>query len=59
MLPVHCVPPTESLHSNRIQPTLHVSQPEPADHAQRTGEEALVQQRRAFILPGIIRAVMG
>lgn len=47
MLPVHCVPQTESLYSNRIQPALYVSQPESADHAQRTGETELVQQRRA------------
>lgn len=51
MLPVHCVPQTESLYSNRIQPTLHVPQPKSADYAKRTGESALDKQGRTLILP--------
>lgn len=43
MLPVHCVPQTESLYNHRIQPALYVPQPESADHAKWTGETALVQ----------------
>ena len=50
MLPVHCVPQTESLYSNRLQPTLHVPQPESADHAQRIGETTLAQFRNLILL---------
>lgn len=41
MFPVHCIPQTKSLYNDRIQPALHVPQPESADHAQRTGENTL------------------
>lgn len=40
MLPVHCIPQTQSLYNDRIQPALYVPQPESADHAEWTGESA-------------------
>lgn len=43
MLPVHCVSNAESLYDDRIQRTLHVPQPQSADHAQWTGEAAATQ----------------
>lgn len=50
MLPVLCVPHSESLYSNRIQRPLHVSQPAPTDNAQRTGETAQTHWRRTLML---------
>ena len=38
MLPLLGVPKATCVHCYRIQSALHVPQPEPADHAQRTGE---------------------
>lgn len=49
MLPVHCVPQTKSLYSNRIQQPLYVSKPESADHAKWTGETSVQRKKTAFV----------